>query len=334
MGQHSASVSSDRTRLIISIAVMVTMGAVSLSSASAASAAGLLSSSTTVSASPGNTIVGSAVTLKATVKVLGLNGLGLTPRGSVSFSATNGTAVAPLGSVSMGFCFLNPCTANLVTTGLPIGTTSVTARYSGDGLSRPSSGSAHVSVIANPTPATSSTAICYSGQPCDTGPIVSSDGHTSLEISTAPSSSNQTLMGSLGTGQLQCPPAGVPDGDNDEDDGAPFPGALATFSSTATDVGKTIRYTGMGSLGALMEHEYSEHTTFVGCFGASHPFNGYTNGVYGAAPFNAADGLFESQLSNCANNSGQRPCFTNSAGAGTTDTYIVSTVPGDPKFIG
>jgi hypothetical protein len=44
--------------------------------------------------------------------------------------------------------------------------------------------------------------------------------------------------------------------------------------------------------------------------------------------------LYEAQLSNCANNGGARPCFTNIQGA-NYDTYRVQTPFGDPpKIIG
>src|SRR5581483_6846352 len=175
--------------------------------------------------------------------------------------------------------------------------------YPGDSLSKASAGTAIVLVTPNTSPGTSATVVCYAGQPCDTGTVSSPDTTQTLDVKTPASSQNQAVSGSLAPGQLHCVPPAVPhDNDNDEDDGAPFPGDLATFSSTATDVGKTVTYTGTGTLGTLMRHEYSEHTNRIGCFGSTTQFNGYTNGVYGPAPFVASDGLFEAQLSNCANN--------------------------------
>ena len=321
-----------RIALIASTAAALT--ATALMYSPGAHAAGPLSTSTAVTATPSSSTEGTAVTLKATVKVLGLGGLGITPKGSVTFTASNGSATAGLGSAVLSPCFLSSCDASLVTSSLPVGTTSVKASYPGDSFTKASAGSAIVAVIANPSPGSSSTVVCYSGQPCDTGTITSTQGSQTLDVSTPASASNQAVSGSLGAGELHCQIAGTPDNDNDEDDGVPFPGDLATFTSTATDVGKTIRYTGTGTLGSLMRHEYSEHTLYVGCFGAPHPFNGYSNGIYGPAQFVAADGLYEAQLSNCANNSGAQPCFTNVAGTGTTDTYVVKAAAGDPKFIG
>lgn len=323
-----------RRRVAVGAVAAAALAATALALAPGAVAAGLLPTSTTVVATPSSSTEGTAVTVKATVKVLGLGGLGITPKGSVAFTATNGVATASLGSATLSPCLLSSCTAVVVTSSIPVGTTSVTAAYHGDALSKPSSGTVAVLVMANASPGSSATVLCYAGQPCDTGTITSTNGDQTLDVSTPASANNQAVSGSLSAGQLHCQIPLQPDNDTDEDDGVAFPGDLATFSSTATDVGKTIRYGGTGTLGTLMQHEYSEHTSFVGCFGASHPFNGYSNGVYGAAPFVAADGLYEAQLSNCANNSGAMPCFTNVAGTGSSDTYVIQAAAGDPKFIG
>jgi len=159
---------------------------------------------------------------------------------------------------------------------------------------------------------------------------------TTLDVVADPSANNQTVTAGLTHGgQLHCVFGGRRDGDGDSDDGVPFDGDLASFSSTAADASKTASYTGLGSVGARMYHEYVEaHALYAGCYGAPRPFLGYVRGVYTDAQFVPVDGLYEAQLSNCANNSGQRPCFTNIAGPGTSDTYRVRTQPGDPKFIG
>jgi hypothetical protein len=217
---------------------------------------------------------------------------------------------------------------------LPVGTTSVRATYPGDALATPSSGTTPVTVAPNTNPGRSATVNCYAGQPCDTGVITGTN--TTLRVVVDPSAGNQTVTGSLDHGgQLHCVFGGRPDGDRDSDDGVPFDGDLATFSSTAADASKTIDYTGSGAVGARMLHEYIEaHALYAGCYGAPHSFKGYVGGVYTDALFVPADGLFEAQLSNCANNAGQRPCFTNIQLAGGADTYRVRTLPGDPKFIG
>jgi hypothetical protein len=318
------------------LALIATAGmAVAVLPADPAGATGSLSTSTTVTATPSTSIVGTPVTLKATVKVLGLNGLGITPKGPVSFTSRNlAGATANLGTVSLSSCFLTPCTATLTTSAMPVGTVSVTARYAGDSLTAPSSGSTAATVNPNPSPGTSSTVTCYSGQSCDTGTVTSTDSTTKLDVVSSPSSSNQTVSASVSSGALHCAAAAAdgPDGDNDDDDGV-FVGALATFSSTATDSTKKVTYTGTGSTGATMLHQYSEHTAYAGCYGSPNPFNGFTNGVYGPAPFVAADGLYEAMLNNCANHGGAKPCFTNVASS-TSDSYVVQTLAGDPTLQG
>lgn len=296
-------------------------------------AAGGLPSSLTLTASPSSTTSGHAVTLSATVKVLGLNGLGITPTGSVNFSVKNSTGVVVnLGSAPITTCLLTACTATLTSSTIPVGTVSATGSYPGDSLVGPSSGSTALTIAANPTPGSATAVTCYSGQPCDTGTLSSTDSTTNLDVHSNPSANTQTVTASLGSGTLHCVAGGKPDNDGDDDDGV-FVGALATFSSTATDAGKTITYTGNGQTGVLMQHQYAEHTAYAGCYGSPKPFQGYTKGVYGPAPFNATDGLYVAMLANCANHSAL-PCMTNVDNAGDADSYVVKAPAGDPKVVG
>lgn len=322
-----------RRRALAALAATAGLTGGLLWSAPASQAAGSLSTTTKVTASPASSTAGTPVTLTASVKALQLPGLVILPTGPVSFTATNGSATAALGTATFGPCVLTTCTATLTTTAIPVGTTSVKATYAGDGLTAGSSGSTAVTVAANPTPGSSAVVNCYAGKPCDSGNLKSTDNTTGLDVLSSPSAGNQTVTASLTSGSLHCAPAaGSPDNDGDDDDGV-WVGALATFNSTAPDSTKTVSYTGFGTTGAVMKHQYSEHTSYAGCYGSPTPFKGYTTGVYGPAPFNAADGLYEAQLSNCANNSGAKPCFTNIAGS-SYDTYQVKTLPGDPKFVG
>jgi hypothetical protein len=290
-----------------------------------ANAAGLLPTTTTVSASPSSATVGTPVTLTATVSVLGLPGLAVLPTGSVTFTSSNGTTTSPVGTAPLGSCLLTSCTATLTTSSLPAGTTSVTGAYSGDGVSGPSSGSTPVTITSPTTTGGSSTVTCAPGALCDTGTVVSGDGKTTLDVVSSPSTGSQTVSAKLEGGKtLRCPS----DTDNQV-------GALATFDSTASDSGKTVTYTGKTSTGQAMKNNYLAHPTYVGCFGSPTPFMGYINGVYTNAqpvpePFGT---LYEAQLSSCANNGGQRPCFTNIQG-GNYDTYQVQAPAGDPRFIG
>lgn len=313
--------------------------ALGLAAASQARAAGGLPSSTTLDVSPQSSTAGTAVTLTATIKVLGLNGLGITPTGTVSFTASNssGSTVA-LGTAAVGSCLLTTCTATLTTTYVPIGTVTAGASYSGDNLVAPSSGS-HALTVTQPTnPGSSSVVTCYAGQPCDTGTVTSGDSTTALDVKTAASSSPQTLSGSLGSGTLHCseptdPNDGPPPGDRDDDDGM-YVGALATFTSSAQDVTKTVTYTGTGTTGATMKDQLIEHPTHAGCYGSPTAFKGFTNGTYGYAPLNKTDGLYEAILGTCTYTHNVLPCMKGVAGSGTTYSYVVTGSAGDPKIIG
>lgn len=321
------------------LALAVTTGMVcSIAVADGAHAAGGLPSSTTLAVAPQSSTAGTQVTLTATIKVLGLNGLGVTPTGSVAFTAKNaGGATVGLGSGTVGACLLTVCKATLTTSFIPVNTVSVTASYGGDGLVAPSSGS-HAVTVSQPTnPGSSSMVTCYPGQACDTGTMTSTDNTTKLDVKTGASSGSQTVAGSLGNGTLHCiEPAEAgeaPPGDRDDDDGV-FVGALATFSSTANDVTKTITYTGTGSTGATMNHQLQEHPNRAGCYGSVTQFKGFTHGTYGNATFNAADGMYEAILGTCSFTHNVLPCMKGVSGSGTTYSYVVTAPPGDPKIIG
>ncbi len=323
-----------RTRRLALVAAAGVTAALALPAANAN--ATIFATTTKVTATPATSLVGTAVTLKATVATaLNL----VPPQGPVTFTSKNAAGMtATLGTVSLAACSKSPCIATLVTSNIPLGSTSVTAAYAAYGLTAKSQGSVAVQVTANSTPGTAQTVTCYAGQTCNTGTIASSDNTTKLQVSSSSSSGNQTVTGSLTSGTLHCAPAGnePPDNDGDDDDGV-FVGALATFTSTAPDSTKTITYTGQGmspgTVGYIMWHQYSEHTGYASCYGQDVPFKGYTGGVYGDAPFNATDGLYVAQLSNCANNGGLKPCFTNLK-TSTSDSYIIKTQAGDPKNIG
>jgi hypothetical protein len=113
-------------------------------------AAGSLPTTTTLSASPSTTTAGTPVALKATIKVVSLDGLA---SGTVAFKATNGGPAVTLGTAPVGSCtpVLMQCTASLTTTALPTGTDVVTGTYSGDDVSAGSSGKTTV-VVAPPPP--------------------------------------------------------------------------------------------------------------------------------------------------------------------------------------
>lgn len=318
-----------RRRGIVSVVVTGGLLGGGLVGAQSGWSAGLIPSTTTVSASPATSVAGTPVTLTAKVEAAVVGGALVTPSGTVTFTASNGSSTTALGSGTLGSCVLSACTASITTTLIPGGSTSVTGRYSGDALVAPSSGSTPVDVsypTTSPPPdgGTSSTNTCPAGTYCPTGTVVS--GKTNMKVIGDPSSSTQTVHGQLDTGKtIHCV------GDNDNQTGV-----LGTFDSTATDAGKTVNYIGQGNVGSQMIANYTAHPQFVGCYASTYPFKGYVNGVYTDArsvkePFGA---FYEAQPSNCARNGGQLPCFTNMHNADGSDVYQVKAPKGDPKFIG
>lgn len=300
------------------------VGALAMTAGVGPAAAGILPSTTTVTASPASSYAGQSVTLTATVSVLGLPGLGVTPTGSVNFTSTDGTHTYQVGTATIGSCLLTTCTASVTTTSLPEGTTSVTASFVGDTVANPSSGSTPESVKVNPSPGPSSTVTCYQGEPCDTG-LVQADPTTTLDVTSDPSGSTQTLSASLTASATLhfCT--------------ATSAGELATFSSTATDAAKKAFYTVYGSAKTALDSAYtSSGTLYLGCFASVNPFNGYTSGVYGPAPQVNEPGIglvYEVNLGSCANNSGAFPCFHYTNGLNYS-TVEVDTNPGDPRYTG
>lgn len=326
------------------IVALVTAGLVagSVAASTGAQAAGGLPSGTTMTVSPSSVAYGTPVTYSATVKVLGLNGLGITPTGSITFSVKNAAgSVAPIGTAPISSCLLTACTATITSAAAPLGTTTALANYPGDGAVAASSASTPLSVGA-PSGGSSSTVTCYPSQPCDTGTVQTSDQTTSADVSTPGSSGIQTLSVSVGSGALHCvePPDNEDSPRNNPDADDIYLGALTTFSSSANDVTKTIVYTGKGAVAANMQQITSKHPTHAGCYGSPTVFQGFVNGQYTTARFVTSDGLYEAVLATCDFTKKQSPdkktpilpCVTPS-GNSTTFTWTVTAPPGDPKFI-
>jgi hypothetical protein len=324
-GTKSRHFSKDHGHVRRSALVLLAAGGLAVALVPAAAAAGVVPSTTTVSASPSSATVGTPVTLTAKVAAAVVGGVVITPSGTVTFTSSDGTTTSPVGTATLGSCLLSACTASLTTAALPAGTKSVTGTYSGDSVVASSSGSTAVNITA-PTPTgNSSTVTCGPGALCDTGTVKSNNGNGTMDVVSSPSASTQTVSALLEIGKaLHCPQ----NTDNQT-------GPLGTFATTVNDTTKTVTYTGNGNVAAAMFANYTHHPTYAGCFGSPTAFNGYVNGVYGPAILvhESYGNFYEAQLSNCANNGGQRPCFTNIQGVGK-DTYKVTTDMADPKLIG
>jgi hypothetical protein len=305
----------------------------------APASAGLLSSTTTVSASSATAFVTTPVTFTATVSILGLPGLGITPTGTVAFTATNGSTTTALGQAALGSCLLTTCTASLTTSALTVGANNVTGAYSGDTVANPSSGSTTVTVsfLPEPTPTVSDSSSCATGGCSVT--VTTPDGNNVLTVSTGDDdgpgdddgdAGPHTVSAALTDGAtLDCP---TPAGDTAVN------AAMGTFNSTGTG-GKTLTRTYFDLATAQkIQANYARHTTFLGCYASPTPFNGYSStGVYGPAPLVTTPyGYFyEAYLGNCSNNSGALPCFRFTNGLAANPPYVklrVKAPQGDPKL--
>jgi hypothetical protein len=314
------------TRAIVALGVVAAVAGASSTLAPSASAAGILPTTTTVAAAPAASTEGDSVTLTATVKLLGiLPGLGVTPTGPVAFTASDGSSTTALGTSPVGSCLLTTCTATLSTDDIPAGSTTVTATYAGDTLSAASSGSAAVTVARRfdvQTPR-----VCGSNvSTCTTETIVAPNGRTRLQVSS--NGGNQSVFaGLIQDGELHC--AGRT---------ANPPGALAEFDNTSATARKTVTYKVLDEAAYFLKSEwFASDGQYVGCYGSPNPFNGFTNGSFGPAPFSAQDGMYVAQLPSCNVTDGIRPCFsfeydwsyyTMTGWARVT----IHTPAGDPRF--
>jgi len=136
-------------RLPSSLAVILSMVFATLVVTAAPAHAILLPTTTTLSVSNAQITEGDPVTLTATVQISGVGGLLVTPSGTVAYTAsTPGGPVVQLGTAPLASCVLtlSQCRSTLTTAQLPVGAVTVTAHYSGDQVTQPSTGSAQVQV--------------------------------------------------------------------------------------------------------------------------------------------------------------------------------------------
>jgi hypothetical protein len=230
---------------------------------SSAAAAGPLPSTTTLAASPtAVTQPTDTVALTATVKILGLPGLGITPTGKVTFSDSAGS----LGSASIGSCFLTVCTAKLSvpSANLPTGTVPITAAFAGDTFATASSGSASITVTNPAPPGTPDNPLittCGSGD-CNTGTVSDAAGDTSL-VTDASSQNGVTITSSLGGAPLPC--------------SVPGAGDVANVNETSGGGVKNITYTLTGSAAEAMFQWLNENegVTDWTCYDANTPFTAF-----------------------------------------------------------
>jgi hypothetical protein len=347
-----ANYKASRILRAIPIAVLASVASATVPAAllTPASAAGLLPTTTTVAASPAASTQGDLVTMTASVKVLGLPGLGITPTGSVTFTAFVGSSSTTLGSAKIGSCLLTTCTAVLTSSSLAVGTNTITAAYAGDTLAAASSGSTTETVTSRfivGTPANPVTVTCTAG-PCTTGEVYSNDGasqpfghpSSSVDVASHGSTGSNTLTASLGGPSLPCSLPGI--------------GQTGNFTSTAADVGKSVEWDVFGPDADQEEQDILNEGNFTYiCFESPTEFTAYyaTNDVYtdtssdfanyGAVPFDASapyGGGYVGLLPPCGSEAAP-PCYTSSFYSTNNDfgNYfgdVINTPAGDPHIGG
>jgi hypothetical protein len=307
-------------------ASLVTIAAVGLSAAgptawlASASAAGGLSTSTSVTAAPASSTVGQAVKLTATTGITALGGLGITPTGSVVFTSGGVT----LGTGALGTCLLKACTATITTTALPRGADVVTATYPGDGLTATSFGVTTVTVIQTADSGNQFTQTCTAGTPCDTGQIYADDGSSAIDVAASASHGSDTIDTYLGGTALPCSTPGA--------------GDLGNYTVSATDVTKTITYTLVGSAADAFNTAHPTQPPPHVCYLATLPFAGYypNNGHWtgtssdyvqrSSVPYNSTLGGYLGLLDACNAQKSNAPCVVSqtftAGGAGGQDQEV------------
>lgn len=166
--------------------------------------------------------------------------------------------------------------------------------------------------------ASSTTASCNPGQTCSTS-TVSFDG-TSLSVSAGTASGSQTLSAQLVSGQLHCPTS------------RESLGAMAIFSSTASDASKVVTYTLTGAAAQAEIAAYRSHPQYLACFASPTAFAGFTGLRANRAVYVAADGLYEAALFSCRVQD-IAPCVRYAESGGAV-TLTVSAPAGDPRMTG
>jgi hypothetical protein len=206
----------------------------------------------------------------------------------------------------------------------------VISAANGGGQSPPSN-----ELSARPSSPVVATTTCPATNPCNAGPVTSTDGSTELKMSADPSAGSQTVTVQVGgLGDMQCtqPQSGA---------------VVAQYHTTAPDAPKIADYTTFGAAAQFAQDFYVNRPGVSVCYGSPDAFDGYSpvaggtwaNGPYqyGPATKNLTTGLFEAFLSECsftystysssfAPPSGYLPCFDNFFFTGEGPTTHTSKV--------
>jgi hypothetical protein len=309
---HNMRVHDLRSRALRALAVAGILAATMSVGITSSSAAAILPTTTTVVSSSNPALEGTQVTATATVKILGTNLGPITPKGTVTFSL-DGVPVAT-APVSSCVVLLTPCTASATFTAPDVDwadSFSLTARYNGDSLAKPSTGTLEQEVVA--PRGCSADFSCYHS-------VDAADGTARLEVSTGGGASGPyTIAIWFTTKPLSCTTAGT--------------GDTAVFDVTAA-IYKWVQLTTYDAAATTANQNPNRI-----CWGSDQPFQ-TASGV--PAAFNAAAGEYQGLLPMCSDG-GPEPCvdgpsqYSPPQGSGCDcdprarlETWIVAP-PGDPK---
>lgn len=295
-----------RSRVLRVLAAGAILAAVTTVGLQPTSAAGILPTTTTVATSGNPALAGSPVTFTATVKILGTNLGPLTPTGTVKFTYGATTVTRPLSSCII---LLTQCTASATMTALPesASPTTVTAKYNGDLLSKPSTGT-----LAQET---NDPVACLAAEFCDSF-VEAANGSASMYVNTdGNGAADYFLEMSFQSAPLSCTTPGT--------------GDTGVFNVTDGQVSKTVQYT-----------VYDAAATAIGnssrvCWFSDQPFT-----TASGAPAAPVAGGFEGLLPLCFpgdDSSNPPPCVEEfdyyiSEGGDPTAYVVVDAPAGDPKI--
>jgi hypothetical protein len=325
------------------------VGSMGAPTALASSPLRILPTTTTVAASPSTIVstngdgnpnfVPESTTLTATVSIVVVNGLLVTPGGlggSVGFMATDREGdVLLLGTAPVSSCLLilNQCTASLPSNKFfvaaadsTLGATNwtVTAVYSGDLLAKGSSGSN--TVIAT----TGDDSSCVVGEGCFTS-VTNGDGSAEIDLiapcfnncGDPPGKFNQ-YVGFGGPTMTDC--AG---GNNPVDQNGVSTNGVLAFPASASTANNPMQidYTLFGAA-AVAQEGLSDPNSI--CYSASAPF---VTGDGSTTPFDPVSQEYEGTLAACNGTDSNLPCHFNSFYDSGTPSFtidILADVDGGP----
>ncbi len=295
-----------RTRAVRTLVAGAILASVTTLGLSSSSAAGILPTTTTVVTSGNPALAGSQVTFTATVKILGINLGPITPKGTVTFTYGTTSVTKPVSSCII---LLTQCTASATMTALPesASPTTVTAKYNGDLLAKPSTGSL--------SQQTNDPVDCLAAEFCDAYLTAANESASMYVDTDGNGAGNYQLEMSFQSAPLSCTTAGT--------------GDTGVFNVTDSQVTKMVEYTVYGAAATRIGSSSRV------CWFSDQPFT-----TASGAPAAPVSGGFEGLLPLCFpgdDSSNPAPCVEDwdyyVSEGGTPIAYVYVDAPaGDPKI--